>query len=189
MTPFEFVLLLISFIYSLALTHLLMGAARMIRHRRELTFSWPLALWMATIAVITLLNWLIFWDFHRVKTLDLGAFAGAVVLATGNYFACALVTPEFDRPEDYDLQSFQRRQRLTYTGALLVLGITALGLNSVASFEGVTHWAEENGITLATLVPVAVALLVRNTRVQAVAALVEMTLNVWYAIEFYPTLS
>jgi hypothetical protein len=45
--PFDFVITFLAFIYALALTHLLLAAAHMIRHRRELIFDWAHALWMA----------------------------------------------------------------------------------------------------------------------------------------------
>jgi len=37
--PFDFIILFFSFIYTLALTHLLFAVTRMVRHRRMLTFS------------------------------------------------------------------------------------------------------------------------------------------------------
>ena len=46
MNPFEFIILFFSFIYTLALTHLLFAWTRMIRHRRQLVLSWPHLLWM-----------------------------------------------------------------------------------------------------------------------------------------------
>ena len=40
MRPFEFIILFFSFIYTLALTHLLFAWTRMIRYRRTLILSW-----------------------------------------------------------------------------------------------------------------------------------------------------
>ncbi len=77
MSPFEFVLTLVSFIYALAIAHLLMGAARMIRYRHELVFSWPHRLWMTFTFVGLLAAWLSLWDFHTKKVVDLATFGGA----------------------------------------------------------------------------------------------------------------
>ncbi|MFX4501401.1 hypothetical protein ABTA59_19515, partial [Acinetobacter baumannii] len=73
MHPFEFIILFFSFIYTLALTHILFAATRMIRHRRQLVFSWPHALWMANALVFLAANWLSLWDLHESKTLTLEA--------------------------------------------------------------------------------------------------------------------
>jgi len=110
MSPFEFVLLFISFVYSLSLTHLLMGLARMIRRRRELTYSWPHGLWMINALLSVVINWIGFWDFHSVKVIDLGAFTGAAALCVTNYLVAALVTPEFEGAADDDLREFHARQ-------------------------------------------------------------------------------
>lgn len=106
MSPFGYFMTLISFVYAVALSHLLTGAGRMLRHRRQVRFSWPHALWMATIFVMSVINWVSYWNANGLKTIDLATMTIWVVSATGNYFVAALVTPEFERPEDYDLINF-----------------------------------------------------------------------------------
>ena len=95
MKIFEFLILFFSFAFTLALTHLLFAMTRMIRHRRELTFSIEHALWMANALLLLLANWLacsIFAArrvrprFHRIL------FVFVIAL----YFACALVSPDFE---------------------------------------------------------------------------------------------
>jgi hypothetical protein len=44
--PFGFVILFFSFIYALALTHLLPSVTSMIRYRSKVTVSAPLLVWM-----------------------------------------------------------------------------------------------------------------------------------------------
>jgi hypothetical protein len=41
MNPFEFIIIFLAFVYSLALTLLLFAWTRMIRRRRQLVLSWP----------------------------------------------------------------------------------------------------------------------------------------------------
>jgi hypothetical protein len=55
---FDFIILFLSFIYTLGLTHLLLAATRMIRHRRTVIFSWPHALWMVAALGMLSGNWL-----------------------------------------------------------------------------------------------------------------------------------
>jgi len=69
--PFEFIILFFSFIYTLALTNLLLAMVQMVRHRRQITFPWPHALWMATAMLILILNWPGLRDIHRLSVLPL----------------------------------------------------------------------------------------------------------------------
>ncbi|HEV2364122.1 MAG TPA: hypothetical protein VGS12_08000 [Caulobacteraceae bacterium] len=89
--PFEFIILFLSIIYTLALNHLLHAAARMIRYRRRIVFSWPHALWMLDTLVILLVNWLSLWDFAHKQVLSLGFIAGVLGFVIIQYFVCTLV--------------------------------------------------------------------------------------------------
>jgi hypothetical protein len=187
--PFEYVLLLVSFVYTLALTHLLMGAARMIRHRRELKFSWPHALWMAFAFTLVILNWISQWDFHTLKTIDLATLGGAIALSVGIYFVSALVTPEFEREEHYDLVAYHRTQGPTYVGAVLALALLAMALNFGALAEGVQSWAEQNLLVAAMLLPAGAALIWRRQAVvQALAPALELAAAAWFLAAYYPKL-
>jgi hypothetical protein len=188
MAAFDFVLTLLSFIYTLALTHLLMGAARMIRHRRDLIFSWPHALWMIFAFLLALANWLALWDFHNFKVMDLATFAGAVALCVAVYFISAFVTPEFEGSEDFDLVRFQDSQRATYLTAMLAMMALTFLLNIGAGEEGVSNWANQNGFVLGMMAPIVAALFVRARWVQVLAPLLEIVAIVGFALICYPRL-
>jgi hypothetical protein len=87
--PFEFIIVFLSFIYTLGLTHLLFAATRMVRHRRTLIFSWPHAFWMFAVLLILLDNWIALWDFHTLNEITLGVLVGGAVLSVVQYFICA----------------------------------------------------------------------------------------------------
>jgi hypothetical protein len=187
--PFEYILLLVSFVYTLALTHLLMGAARMIRHRRELRFSWPHALWMLFAFGLVVINWLSQWDFHTLKAIDLPTLGGAIALCVGIYFVCALVTPEFEREEHYDLIAYHQTQGRTYVGAVLALALLAMALNVGALAEGVQTWAEQNAVVAAMAVLALVAIVWRRPWVQVLVPALELALTVWFLVTYYPKLA
>jgi hypothetical protein len=189
MEPFEYVLLLLSFIFTIALTHVLTGAARMIQHRRELSFSWPHALWMAQAFLLVVVNWAELWDFHTLKTIDLPTYLSAIAICVGNYFYCALVTPDFERGESFDLVAFHRTQGRTYLAAGMVLIVISLVVNAAASAEGVTSWAAQNGLVLAMGAAVATAMIWRNRVVQIASPLVTISLTVAAMVISYPTLA
>jgi hypothetical protein len=88
--PFEFIILFFSFIYTLALTHLLLAAARMIRRRRSLVFSWPHALWMMNALLLL---------------MSLPVILGGFALVGAMYLICALIAPDFEDRDDLDLRA------------------------------------------------------------------------------------
>lgn len=190
MGPFEFIILFLSFIYALALTHLLLAAARMVRFRRRIRFSGPHALWMLVALLSLAGNWLSTWDFHSQRRLSLATIGLAIFFAILNYLLCALVSPEFDDAEDFDLRRFHEREGPTYIGARLVLGLAAMAVNFAAASElGLKSWAEQNiGIVL-VLALCTLALLVRRTWVQWLvpAAIVIFFITVFEI--FYPVLA
>ena len=102
MTAFEFIIVFLSFAYALAFSHVLFAAARMIRHRRELIFSWPHALWMADAVMLLFSNWISLYDFRAMQVMSIGTILTLFAFVTTLYFTCALVTPDFE-DGDYDM--------------------------------------------------------------------------------------
>ena len=126
MGPFEFIILFFSFIYTLALTHLLLAAARMIRHRRSLVFSWPHALWMLDALLLLVCNWISLWDFHQLKSMTLPVILGGFALVGILYVVCALIAPDFEDGDGLDLRAFHEREGRTYI--LAFCDVLAAGL-------------------------------------------------------------
>ena len=189
MHPFEFILLFFSFIYTVALTHILFAATRMIRHRRELVFSWPHALWMMSTLLFLAANWLSLWDLKEVAAFNLEVIVSNFVLVIGQYFICALVAPDFEGGDGYDLQAFHRLERRVYIGAFIVLMIIGVLVNFLAAIRfGLTSWGEQNLIAAPALAAGLAAYFIDRRWVQVAAPLVVIGLMVAYPIIYYPVL-
>jgi hypothetical protein len=189
MKTFEFIILFFSFIFTLALTHLLLAVTRMIRHRRELIFSWEHALWMFNALVLLLANWLSLFDFRGQERFDLDSIVMLFVFVIGLYFACALVSPDFEDREEYDMREFHRREGPTYMGAIAVFIILAFIANIAATKEGVGIWGSENSL-VAWMIPVVVLpLFVRNRWVQLACPTILLGLNIAFMVIFYPEIT
>lgn len=190
MGPYEFIIAFLSFIYALALTHLLLAAARMVRHRDRIRFYGPHILWMIVALLSLTGNRLTAWDFHTQRALSLATIGIAIFFAILNYLLCALVSPEFEDADDFDLRRFHEQQAPTYIGARLVLGVAAMLVNFAAATElGLQSWARQNiGIVL-VLALCTLALLVRRTWVQwfVPSALIVFFIAVFEI--FYPVLT
>lgn len=110
MRAFDFIMLFFSFIFALALTHLLLAVNAMIRRRRKITFSVPHAIWMFNALSAVSINWISLWDFHDLQAISLSAIVGGFVLGIAQYLVCALVSPDFKEERDFDLRLFQKEQ-------------------------------------------------------------------------------
>jgi hypothetical protein len=190
MNPFEFIILFFSFIYTLALTHLLFAWTRMIRHRRQLVYSWPHLLWMLVALGNLSINWISLWDFRTGGSLPLGTIAAGFLFVIINYFVCALVSPDFEGGETYDMRRFHECEGPTYIGATLVLIVASITANFLAgALLGVSNWGNENNLVIAFLVPVVAALVVKRAWVQVLAPAALLVGVIAYAIIYYPALT
>lgn len=189
MNPFEFIILFFSFIYTLALTHLLFAWTRMIRHRRQLVFSWPHLMWMLVALGNLSINWISLWDFRTEGSLPLGTIAAGFLFVIINYFVCALVSPDFEGGETYNLQRFHECEGPTYIGATLVLILASITANFFAgALLGVSNWSNENNLVIAFVVPVVVPLLVKRAWVQVASPAALLGGVIAYAVIYYPQL-
>jgi hypothetical protein len=187
--PFDYIISLCSFAYALGVTHLLFAATRMIRNRRILVFSWPHGLWMLVALVLAVLNWLSLWDFHHLDPLPLGVIVPGLVVVGIQYFVCALVSPDFDDGEGYDMRAFHAREGRTYMGAVLVLLLVSLIVNFAAgAAEGMTSEAEQNLPILSMIPFVILPLVVRLRWVQLLSPLVLIATMATFTTLWYPVL-
>jgi hypothetical protein len=188
--PFEFVIAFLSFIYALALAHLLFAWTRMIRHRRQLVFSWPHLLWMLVALVALADNWISLWDFRAQKVLALGPLSALFLFVVLVYFQCALVSPDFEGGETYDMKRFHACEGPTYITATLVMVVSSIAINFIAGTSmGATNWLNENSLVVSMLVPPVAALIVKREWMQALAPALLLGLNIAYAVVFYPVLA
>ncbi len=189
MKTFEYVILFFSFVFTLALTHLLFAVTRMIRHRRDLVFSVEHALWMLNALLLLLGNWISLFDFRGQDRFDLDSLGMLFLFVTGLYFACALVSPDFEDREEYDMREFHRREGATYIGAIAAFIILAFITNITASKEGVGAWGAENTLVV-WMIPVVIAPLFLHQRViQLAAPIILLILNFAFLCIYYPAIS
>jgi len=190
MQPFEFIILLLSFVYTLALTHLLFASTRMIRHRRELILSWPHLMWMLVALLNVVANWISLWDFRKTVPLDLATIASGFILAVLNYFMSALVSPDFEAGESYDLKRFHRCEGPTYIASILVMVVVAIITNYLAGADlDVTNFASENALVVFMVPALVLGLAVRRPWAQSLAPALMLALTVAYYVLYYPVLT
>ena len=120
--------LLLSFVFALALAHVLSSGTDLVRERTRVRFSWTHALWM-TIAVIALFgNWMALWN-HRNQKLDIASSGIQFLFTLVQYFTCSIVSPPVPEHGTIDLWQYHELHKRQYLAAFLILGLFAVGLN------------------------------------------------------------
>lgn len=94
MASFDFVLILLSFVYALALGHLLSRVGLLLVERRRVRFSGLLSLVMLKAVVEVYIDWLAMWDYRGVESWDLYTITLFFVASLVLYLMCAAVSPD-----------------------------------------------------------------------------------------------
>jgi hypothetical protein len=189
MSAFEHVTALLSFVYALALTHLLARIAELIVARERIKFSGLLALAMVNAILLVFVNWLSLWDLRSVTSWDLASIAIQFLFAISVYVICALVGPKAADEGVIDLEDFFWRQRPYFYGAIIVCLVLALLANlDFLKTPNTALFVKENLGTIALSIPAALGLISRNRVVQWGAGICFLVMIIGFAIMFSSTL-
>lgn len=127
---FEHVTILLSFVYALALTHLLSSATDLAIAGKRVRFSGLYLAW-ATIAVLLLLiNWVSIWGLTALKQWTVAEILLQFLTAIIQYFTCSTFRVSMNDDDDgVDLPAlYQHRRRLIF-GAFLALTVISMFVN------------------------------------------------------------
>jgi hypothetical protein len=160
MGAYEHVILLLSFVYALALTHLLSRVGGLVLARRRVRFSGLLALAQANAILMVFINWLYLWNLHGIDGWSVMSISPEFLFAGALFFQCVLAAPEPTAEGAVDMEAFYWEQRRPYYAAGLsmqAIGIADLAFYSTNSASGVS-WTEVAATALLSL-PQALAFL------------------------------
>ena len=90
MHAFDFILVLFSFVYAAAITHLLSTAGEIIIAAKRIRLSWFNAGWMLVGLLFACAWWIGLWDLHAVTYWDIGSVAFYFSVAAGIYVVSVL---------------------------------------------------------------------------------------------------
>jgi len=187
MGAFDYLVTLLSFVYALALTHLLTSITELVRARDRVRFSWVQALWMTNALLLLLLNWLQQYAnraVHRWTVLNVTiTFAFAVL----QYFACSFVSPPVPERGPVDLQAFHDREKLTYLTAYALMGVLAPVSNwyewQLTHQAGLHEFLVQQLPAVPGFAIIALAMFVKQRRVEVTLAALSMGLLAIFGAE------
>jgi hypothetical protein len=177
---FEHVTLLVSFIFAIALTHLLLSTTELVLGRHRVRFSALHAVWMVNAYLSLLVNWLSFWGLTALKRWTVTEVEIQFAAATIQYFTCSLIAIKPAADEAFDMPAFYQRQRpaiFTAFAAMMVMSMVQnyVDRNNLAGLKP-SDWIDENLVVLPMLAASLVAGWARSRWLQWAAALVMLAL-------------
>jgi hypothetical protein len=150
MTMFEYVIVLVSIVIGLALTHLMQGIAAIIQHPGRAPTWWVHLVWVGFMLLFTIFWW--WWQFNlqHVETWTFGRYLFVLGYAFLMYLLCVLVLPRdlegYDGYQDYFLS-----RRGWFFGFLIALGAIDLADTLLKGFAHLTSLGLGYAIQLAIL--------------------------------------
>jgi len=136
MTSFEFFTVLLSFVVSIGVAHLLQTVARLIQEHDRVRFSLTWALWAGAIFNLQITYWLRSWTYHENFTLRTETSVPPLVLAIIAFLTCGLCSPRVKESGEIDLRAFHaedgRKYQIAYAAFMLVAIVQGLLMADVA---------------------------------------------------------
>jgi hypothetical protein len=157
---FEHVTILLSFVFAIALTHLLTSTTELIWARDRVRVSGLHALWMASAFVSIAVNWLSFGGLSNLKRWDASEVLLQLLAAVVQYYTCSLLSI---RPRDegtIDVPAFYERQRPAIFAAFAAMIVLSLVQNywDRNNYAGLAPnaWILEDALNLLMLILVVI---------------------------------
>jgi hypothetical protein len=175
MNAFDHVLVLLSFVYALAVTHLLSRIGALYSARERVTFFGLQAQLMLVAILQVFFSWLELWPLRSTPSWDLLSIADQFFYAIALYFLCLVAAPEVRDEGAIDLRSYFWREYRTYYGLVFAAIILAMAGNfTFLKTDVQAFWIWQIGC-LPAFVPIGIALISRSERAQWFAGYLLLT--------------
>jgi hypothetical protein len=191
MNPFDHVTVLLSFVYALALTHLLTRMGSLLVARKRVIFSGLLCLAMANAILFVYFNWLELWDLHAIRDWDIVTISIQFAFAVMVYFVCLLAAPEHtESGGEIDMGEFFRLQHRPYYFALLAAALLSLAGNAAyLKTPNAGLFLKESVGLLPMFLPIGAALIFSSRAIQWACGIALFLMMAGFTITFSNTLA
>jgi hypothetical protein len=190
MTAFEHVLVLLSFVYALALTHLLSRIVTLYNLRERVRFSGLQATATVNCVMVVFVSWLALWPTRTIRDWDLFSIVAQFVYAIFTYFLCALAAPEISPDGTIDLDAFYMRQRKSFFVVYILICVAGIVANfSYLKSSSPYNFLLWNIASVVLAIPPLFALAFKARWVQWVAGIVLIGILTVTAVTIVPALT
>lgn len=188
MHAFDHVLILYSFVFALALTHLLSRLGSAMLARRRVKFSALQAAMAFNAIALVFVNWLSLWFDRDIRQWDLFSIVIGFCFALASYFFCAAAAPEVPFEGTIDLEEFYWENYRLFYGLIAIQTVVAM-LTSIP-FVKANWWffVWSNIYSLPFFLPPVIAILLRARWAQWLSAVIYFALCLWWLLTFSSSL-
>ena len=185
MTVFEHVTALFSFVYALALTHVLVRIGELIVVRERVRASSLLFIGMANAILTVFGNWLSLWDLRSIQTWELTSITVQFAFAVGVFLLCVFVSPPVPKEGTIGLDQWFWCQRPAFYATAVAIALLALIANlDYLKTANAALFFKENALVLGFLVVNVIGFVSRKRALQYVAGFGFLAANVSYLLMF-----
>ncbi len=185
MGAFDHILLLFSFVFALALTHLLSRVGALLLARKRVRFSALHTLEIVNAIGWVYANWLLLWDLHGIRNWDLVSVTIWFAFAVSNYFICVAAAPDIEPAGPIDMEKFYWDNRKLFYALMLLATVVAMATNvSFLKTSDPSLFLKANLDTAPNFIPPVLALAVSARWAQWVAGLAILGLTIWWLVGF-----
>ena len=176
MRAYDFILILFSFVYAAAVTHVLSTVGEIIIASKRLRLSWLNAGWMLAALLFTCAWWIGLWDLHVLRIWSVGSIAFYFAIAAGIYLQARLVSPRIPEKGELDLQAFHSGEGRKYLVAYAFLSWVTVAANAVLGHaNGILQWSAQNMVIVPMALATSVAaIFIKQTWIQCLAPAVQL---------------
>ena len=138
MDLFEYILILTSVIFALAVAQILAGVSRMAQSTVPVRGYLPQKIWIFNLFLLIFLIWWATWEFRNVDW-TFPQYAYLLVAPTLLFFVCSLLTPQQFGREDAEIEAHFARVRRPFFGTFFFAVIAVVIDGNILSNEAVWH--------------------------------------------------
>ena len=186
---FQHITVLFSFVFAIALTHVLSCVSKLILARDRVRFSGLHALWMLNALMLLLINWLSLWLLQNIKHWSVGEIVVQLGWAIPQYFTCSLISMPVGNEGVIDMRAFYERQRPVLFSAFAVTYAMSMVANFADrnNFEGWNpgDWIRADLLVLPMLIVALMAGWAKPRWLQWTTAWSALALQSWFLISSY----
>jgi len=146
---FEYILILTSVIYALAVAQILAGVSRMAQSTVVVKGYLPQKIWIFNLFLFIFLIWWATWEFRGVDW-TFPQYAYLLIAPTLLFFACSLLTPQQIGHQDADIGAHFARVRRPFFGSLFLAIIAVIVDGNILSDEPLWHTGRYGHVILLT---------------------------------------
>jgi hypothetical protein len=186
---YEQIVMLLSFVFAIAMTHLLATATELVLARDRVVFSGLMVLWMTNALLILLINWLGTYSLSTVRHWTVADIVLNFAQAGVQYFTCSLLAMRVPEHGVVDMPAFFARQRRVLMATFVCMCPLAMISNYLYAQPGLPAavWIQQDIFILIAQLPLALAAFARPLWLQRLAGFAILAFDLFFLAQYTPT--